>query len=156
MGDSSNLTPAQCDEILGRISQSQTELQSLRRFGLVQICLRNPDPVTVPASLLDEHLRKYRNTTLEEFLGAFGAWERRPKDTSNHELVLREMWVNATRSRSVREKELMCSLTGAQVPFAIAAQMVVLAEGRPGRVAEIAENCGFDRGKLESRFFMTL
>jgi hypothetical protein len=143
------ITPKEMDEAIERLGMQRKLLDDLRRYGFVDLLFvrdhgRRRDVLTVPGLILDDHLKTHHNMSLEDFM--YRRYERlpEPRGISRRERVLTRMWEREIGEMFTAERKVIAGFTKNNVPFPIAAQIDVLAEGSQGRLLYIAHVCGFE------------
>jgi hypothetical protein len=160
--DGSIFTPADYDEMLHMIAQDRDSIDWVRRLGFYPMALTigrglfsATENITVPEEVLDTYLRTFRNSTLKEFIATLQSSLPKPQNVTRTELTFTEMWENAVRKMTFRERQLIHGVIRLKVPFTVGAQIVALAEGNIERIAEMTQICVFQRNDVEIPFFVS-
>jgi hypothetical protein len=137
------LTPAQFNGLLfSMVGENRKRFDDFRRAG--GFVIRTPGSSELSqhmwfaASLVDEFLRDYGNSTLQEFMAECNARLPMPQGLSKMEVVLTQMWERPILKMTSNMRSWIYVLTRCVTAFPIAAQIVMLSEGNPRRFEEIA------------------
>jgi hypothetical protein len=142
------ITTQELEHLLAGIRSSRWRFNEMRIFGSIIWDRPTPsgavEPISIDRPFIDHFLQQRHRSTLDQFMAAAQAQFPPEPPRSPRDAALTQMWETAFTKMTIDVQEAVHDLYVRKVPFEVAVQILLLADGDRVRTPSSTKWCGWE------------